>query len=205
MRRSLLIPLLLLACAPPEYRLGAKDGIPNVAGSTEVTLDTFVCGDPIQAGDTQVTTRKVTGGCELSFDKDVQVLKASDYENLPALKGATNLLQAVELTITTLSFTDTETNTALDTQTRITSVDLSINGQVVADKAALASLPKTVKLSGAALQSVKSKVDNRQPASVTATCVAVLPDDPKPPKKMKIDYDIQPTLVLGTGEIKLPQ
>jgi hypothetical protein len=32
----------------------------------------------------------------------------------------------------------------------------------------------------------------------------VLPDAPAPPKKLKIDYDAQPTLVLGTGEIKLP-
>ena len=207
MRRWLIVPaVLILSCgAAPVLRVGAKQGIPAVTGSTEVTLDAFVCGTPITAGETTVTTRKVTGGCEFSFDKDVTVVKSSDYTNIPELSGAANLLQAVEITITRLDFTDTVTGTTLDTQTRITSVTLSINGQVVADKTALATLPKTVKLTGDALAGVKSQVDKRLPATVKATCVAVVPDDPPPPKKMKIDYDAQPTLLLGTGEIKLPQ
>ena len=208
MRLSLVAPLVLIAsCAAPEFRLGAKDGIPPVAGSTEVTLDAFVCGNPIPAGDTTVTTRKVTGGCELSFDKDVTVLKAEDYTRLPELRGATNLLQSVEFTINTLSFTDTGTtpSVVLDPQTRITSVTLAMNAQVViADKAALTRLPTTVSLGGAALAAVKAQVDKRVPATVKATCVAVIPDDPPPPKKLKIDYDAQPTLVIGTGPIKLP-
>jgi hypothetical protein len=204
-RRLVFLVLLSIACgAAPEIRLGAKNGIPAVTGSTEVTLDAFVCGNPIAAGDTTITTQKVSGGCQLSFDKDVEIVKASDYSNIPELKGATNLLQAVEMTITRLDFTDTTTNTALDLSTQVTTVTLSINGQQVADKAALSALPKTVSLTGAALDAVKAKVNQRLPATVTATCVAVLPDSPPPPKKMKIDYDAQPTLVLGTGSIKLP-
>jgi hypothetical protein len=204
--RSLLAVLAVLALSAcnPQYRLGAKDGIPNVTGSTEVNLDAFVCGNPIQAGEYTVATKKVTNGCELSFDKDVEVLKSTDYSRIPSLTGASNLLQAVELTINRLAFTDSATGQPLDAATRITSATLSINGQQVADKSTLAALPKTATLSGNALTPLKAKVDARMPASVKATSVVVLPDAPAPPKKLKIDYDAQPTLVLGTGEIKLP-
>lgn len=187
----------------PEVRVGAAEGIPSISGSTEVALDAFVCGNPIPAGAYTVTTKKVTGGCELSFDKDVEIVNAGDYTKIPALGKATSLLTAVELKITKLAFTDVDANATLDPDTRINSATLSVNGQVVGDKSLLTALPKTVTLTGSALSELKSKIDARQPASVRASSVVVLPETPAPPKKLKIDYDSQPTLVLGAGDLKL--
>lgn len=196
-----MLVLVATACGPVEYRLDETKGIPPVTGSTEVQLGgSFTCGQPITSGQYMVTTKVVTGGCELSFDQDVEVLKASDYSNIPDLQGASNLLQRVELTVKKLSFAD-GTGAALDLQTRITSATLSVNGQVVADKATLSKLPAVVSLQGDALATVKAKVDARQPASVRARCVVVLPDMPAPPDKLKIDYDAQPAIILGPGKI----
>ncbi len=195
----------LLACGPAEVRVGASDGIPPVKGSSTVSLDNFTCGQPIPAGDYQVTTATVAAGCQLTFDHDVQVLTAADYQKIPALQGSSNLVQAVELQVTQLAFTDATTNTALDLNTQVVSATLSVNGQQVADKAALANLPTTVTLQGDALTELKAKVDARQPASVHATSVVVIPSSPPPPKQLKIDYDAQPTLVLGPGKVNLPQ
>jgi hypothetical protein len=39
---------------------------------------------------------------------------------------------------------------------------------------------------------------------VHVTAVLVVPQTPKPPSQLKVDYDAQPTLVLGTGSIQLP-
>lgn len=202
MRRMWLVAFALAACGPVEVRIDESRGIPPVKGSTEVALGgTFTCTGPVTAGEYTVQTKKVTGGCELSFDKNVEVLKASDYQQIPDLQGATNLVQRVELTVKTLAFTDAATNTALDLNTRITSATMSINGQQVADKATLAKLPATVKLEGDALAPIKAKIDARQPASVLAHVVVVVPDMPKPPDRLKIDYDAQPAIIVGPGKI----
>ncbi len=183
----------------PEVRLGAGQGIPSVSGTAEVDLETFKCGNDIPAGAYTVTTKAVTDGCELSFDKDVEIVAAADYQNIPELKSATGLLTAVELKITKLSFVDATTNVALDPDTRIKSAAFSINGQLVGDKSTLGALPKTVSLQGASLTPLKTQVGNRQPATVKATSMVVLPNSPAPPKKLRIEYDAQPTLVLGAS------
>ncbi len=192
-----------LACGPPEVRVGASDGIPAVKGSTTVSLANFTCGQPIPAGDYTVTTQAVADGCQLSFDKDVSVLTANDYQKIPALQGSSNLVQAVELEVTQLDFTDASSGAKLDLATQVVSATLSVNGQQVADKAALSHLPTTVSLTGDALTPLKAKVDARQPASVHTTSVVVLPTSPPPPSQLKVDYDAQPTLVLGTGSVQL--
>lgn len=205
MRLLILSAVLAVAACnfQPEIRLGSGQGIPPVSGATEVSLETLVCGDPIPAGPYTVTTKKVSGGCELSFDKDVEVLTAADYQRIPELGSATTLLQTVELKITKLAFTDATTDIALNPMSQIASATLLVNGQVVGDKTLLSALPRTVSLTGAALQAFKSKVDQRVPASVRATSLIVLPESPPPPKKLRIEYDAQPTLVLGAGELKL--
>ncbi len=197
--------LALTSCniVQPEIRIGASQGIPSVAGTADFALDAFVCGNPIPAGTYTVTTRVVSGGCEFSFDKDVEVVKAADYQRIPELGSATSLLQSVELKITQLAFIDATTNLPLDPATQMKSAAFSVNGQLVGDKTTLNALPKTVTLQGAALTPLKAKIDQRQPATVRASSVVVLPDSPPPPKKMRIEYDAQPTLVLGTGEIKI--
>jgi hypothetical protein len=195
------VAVVLWGCGPVEYRIDETKGVPAVKGSTEVQLGGgFTCGTPLMAGQYRVTTKVVTGGCEFSFDQDVEVLKASDYQTIPDFAGAANLVQRVELQVKKLSFADGQ-GQALDPQTRLTSATLAVNGQVVADKMTLARLPATVALQGDALAPLKAKVDARQPASVRARCVVVLPDTPPPPATLRIDYDAQPAIILGPGKV----
>lgn len=197
-----LAALGISACAPAEIRIDETQGVPQVKGSTEVTIPSnFMCGTAIAAGDKMVATRAVTGGCEFTFDDTLQVLKASDYEAIPDLKVASNIVQRVELNVKKLAFTDAATGMTLDLNTRVTSVVLTVNGQKVADKAAIASLPTVISLEGEALTTIKAKVDARQPASVQVKAVAVLPDMPRPPDRLKIDYEAQPALIIGPGKI----
>ncbi len=190
--------LTMWACGQAaEVRVDESKGIPPVKGSTEVALGSFTCGMPIVSGEVTVQTKVVTNGCELSFDRDVPVIRAEDYTNIPDLKAATALVQRIELTVKRLAFTDAATSTPLDLATRVTSAQLSVNGQLVAEKESLTSLPKTVTLSGAALDAMKSKIDARQPASVRTRVVLVLPNMPPPPQRLLIDYDSQPAIILG--------
>lgn len=190
--------LTMWACGQAaEVRVDESKGIPPVKGSTEVALGSFTCGMPIVSGEVTVQTKVVTNGCELSFDRDVPVIRAEDYTNIPDLKVATALVQRIELTVKRLAFTDAATSTPLDLATRVTSAELSVNGQLVAEKDSLTSLPKTVTLSGAALDAMKSKIDARQPASVRTRVVLVLPNMPPPPQRLLIDYDSQPAIILG--------
>ncbi len=200
MRLSVPVVAAMVVCAcgvAPEIRVDESKGIPPVKGTTEVQLGALNCGMPITSGDVTVQTKMVAGGCELSFDRDVPVLKAEDYTNIPDLKAATALVQRIELTVKRLAFTDGATNMSLDLATRVTSAQLSVNGQLVAEKESLTSLPKTVTLSGAALEQMKSKIDARQPASVRTRVVMELPAMPPPPQRLVIDYDSQPAIILG--------
>lgn len=199
MRRIVLAVLgamTVLACGQAaEVRIDETKGIPPVKGTTDVQLGSFTCGMPITSGGVTVQTRMVANGCELSFDQDVPVLRAEDYTNIPDLRAATSLVQRVELVVKRLSFTDG--TMPLDLATRVTSAQLSVNGQLVAEKDTLSSLPKTVTLSGAALDQLKAKIDARQPASVRTRVVLVLPSMPPPPQRLVIDYDSQPSIILG--------
>jgi hypothetical protein len=201
--RAFLACVALCACNP-EVRVGAADGIPPIQGSSTFSLDTFTCGQTFTTQDGYtVTSSTVTPGtdCQLNFDNDVQLLKQSDYSNIPELKGASNLVQGVELQVNKLAFTDTMTSMALDLNTQVKSATLSVNGQQVADKSKLASLPATVDLTGAALTQLKSAVDARAALTVhvTASIVVIQPI----PKNLKVDYDAQPTIILGTGAINV--
>ncbi len=204
--RFLILPgvVALTACnfVQPEVRIGAGQGIPSIRGTADIELEKHVCGMPITAGAYTVTTKVVAGGCEFAFDKDVEVLATADYQRIPELSSATALLQSVELKITQLAFIDSTTQLALN-PSQVKSASFSINGQLVGDRSTLTALPKTVVLQGAALSPLKANIDQRQPVTVRASSGVVLSDNPVPPTKMRIEYDAQPTLVLGAGEIKL--
>jgi hypothetical protein len=204
MRRTLLW-LALASCGPIELRIDETKGVPSLKGQTEVAVDTtFTCGQSLMAGTKAVATRVVSGGCEFTFDDSLSVLKPEDYGQIPELKTATNLVQRFEFSLKKLDLIDGTDGSKLDLSTRVTSVVMSINGQQVADKAALANLPFVVKLEGAALSALKAKIDQRAAASVTITSVAVLPNTPKPPARLKVDYEVQPAVILGPGSVKLP-
>lgn len=202
-RRSavLVVMGLVAACGPVEVRIDETKGVPAVKGQTEISLASFTCGQPISTGTKSVATRVVPGGCEFTFDDSIEVLTANDYQTIGELKTASNLVQRIELSVNKLAFVDAATGTALDISTRITSVVLSVNGQQVADKAAVSNLPVVVKLEGAALTALKAKIDARQPASVAVKAVAVIPDTPAPPQRLKLDYEAQPAIIIGPGKV----
>lgn len=203
-RRSAVVVVIavgLAACGPVEVRIDETKGVPAVKGQTEISLASFTCGQPIATGTKSVATRVVAGGCEFTFDDTIEVLTANEYQDIGELKTAANLVQRIELTVKKLDFVDAATNTPLDISTRITSVVLTVNGQQVADKSTITSLPKVVTLEASALTSLKSKIDARQPASVGVKAVAVIPDTPAPPQRLKLDYEAQPAIVLGPGKL----
>jgi hypothetical protein len=181
----------------PEIRIGANEGLPPIGGTTEVSTDGFVCGEPITTGAGSATTRKVPGGCELTLAEEIQVIDEPDYARISDLAGFSGLIEAVELQLTEFSFIDSTTDTPLDLATGVTSATLAINGQQVADKTTLMSLPQTLRLTGPGLQPLKDAIYQRQPASLQLSAVVVLPDEPAPPKGLRLQYQAQPTIVVG--------
>jgi len=200
--------LALCACGQSvEYRVGASDGIPAIQGSKEFDISGYTCGNPISAQGYTVTTRVTGSDCEFTFDQVVTIVKDTDYKNIPSLMGSTNLVQAIELDVKTLAFYDATGTTAtmLDFNSYVKSVTLKVEGQAVADKSTLSKLPVTVKLEGEALTGIKAQIDKRVPATAHATAILLVPMSPAPPNKIKVNYDAQPTLVVGTGKINLGQ
>ncbi|MBL8953759.1 MAG: hypothetical protein JNK82_23490 [Myxococcaceae bacterium] len=197
---------VLCACGPAEVRVG-EGKIPKIEGDQTFTLGQYTCGNPITAQGYTVSTRSINGDadCEFTFDQLVEVIRAADYQNIPDLQGASNLVQKVELRVEALAFVDASNNMPLDYNGYVKTLALNVDGQQVADKSTLASLPTTVALTGAALTNIKTRVDARQPASVHATAIMVVPKSPAPPPELKVTYKAQPTVVLGPGNVSLPQ
>lgn len=201
-RFSALSLLVFCACTAAEIRIG-EGKIPSIKGNDTITIGSYTCGQPISDDTYTVTTTDRGSDCEFNFDQDVTIISQSDYQSIPDLQGSTNLVQAVEVTVKTLKFVDASNGTSLDLNTYVKSAVLKIDGQQVATKSDLQSLPKTIRLEGAALTNIKGKVDARQPATVRATATMLVPKSPAPPSQLKVEYDAQPTLVLGTGNINL--
>jgi hypothetical protein len=197
MRVLAVAAFVALSACSPEIRLGEKDGIPPVNGASEVALDTFHCGETISSDGFVVTSMKVDQGCELTFDRDLEVISAADYARLADLRGAGNLLKAVELEIRTLRFVDANTQEELDPQTQLRDATLSVNGQVVADRGTLTSLPKRVVLKGNVIQELRAQIEARKPAVLHTRAVVVVADEPPPPRRLRVEYSAQPTIVLG--------
>lgn len=201
-RRSALALLVFCACTAAEVRIG-EGKIPSITGSDTITIGTYTCGQTFTSNEYTVTTTDRGADCEFNFDQDVTIISQTDYQNIPDLQGSTNLVQAVEITVKTLKFSDGANNMTLDLNGYVKTVVLKIDGQQVATKDTLSKLPVTVRLEGTALNNIKAKVDARQPASVHATATMVVPKTPAPPNQLKVEYDAQPTLVLGAGKINL--
>ena len=113
-------------------------------------------------------------------------------------------MQAIELEVKTLAFTDAATGTALDLDTYVKTVTLKVDGQQVADKSTLATAAHHRAPRGCGARPTSSRRSTRAcPPPCTPPPIMVVPQTPKPPDRLKVDYDAQPTLVLGTGKINL--
>ncbi len=195
-RLSLAVSVVVLFGCAPEIRMGAEAGVPPLVGSTEFSLPNFVCGQTITFDGIAVPTKKVTGGCEISLDRTLQLLSVEEYGMLGELKGAANLLTTVELDVRALDFIDSKTGSKLDPNVQLRATTVSINGQQVADRELLSKLPAQIRLEGKALDPLRLQMEAQKPVSIRLTAVVTLTDSPKPPERMRVVFDAQPTFVL---------
>jgi hypothetical protein len=183
------LALAVAGCAP-EIRIGAAEGVPRVAGTNDVDLGDFSCGQTVADGEFTVTTRAVFGGCELSFSRQLQVLSAADARNLKGAGAAGDAVTAIDLEIQKFQLADAQSGTPL----AVSSLTLLVEGTQIADTLTLAKLPATARLSGAALSGVRTAVSNETAAHLSLSGVAVVG---AVPAALRIDYAVQPVVVLG--------
>ena len=131
---------------------------------------TFVCGDVINAQDSlqtyTVTSRGVTGGCEFTFDQDVQVITKADYDAIKEFKAAVKFINRVEVKLNRLEFFD-DNGVKFELDTRVRDLELWVNGEQVLDMDKVrGQMPHLVVLSGEGLKVIKAAVKNREACSV---------------------------------------
>ncbi len=178
----------------PDVTLGAKDGIPPVAGSTSVALPTgFKCGDPIMDPNMKYTIKtEVTGeNCTFTFSQEVTALQAKDYAGHPELKGA-QLLRQVDMNVTKLAITDENSKPVQPQDLNGT----AFGATILTLKDLGQPLPFTKTIEGAPLEKVKDLVANQQDIIIPVTVVIVVPVATIP-ATINLDYDAQPNLVFG--------
>lgn len=206
---KVLVPALLFlaACGPVEVRISKANGVKPISGTLTASFNgvgdrAFKCGDTIIGTDSSqeytVTTSRVEGGCEFTFDQTVEVLSTADYATIKEIKDAIHYVNRVELRIDRLDFYD-DSGERFDTD-RLRDMRLEVNGQKVLDLDGIGTLPLTVSLSGDALKVIKNAVKNRErcTAHVIAHLIVL---DRDTPTGVRCEYDSQPTFVLSTAEI----
>jgi hypothetical protein len=203
-----LVAFSMLACGPVEVRIGPAEGAKPLNGTVAAHVDTsatstFKCGDVITAQDTlqtyTVTTKVVTGGCEFTFDQDVEVLAKSDYDSIKDFKQAVHFVNRVEVAMHRLEFFDDEGN-KFDLDTRIRDLELWVNGEQVLNMEQVRSGGHVVTLSGPALKLIKTAVKNREACSLHVLARVVLLDSTKK-TGVRCEYESQPTYIVSTSEI----
>jgi len=205
------VPLALafavMSCGPVEVRIDKKNGVKAVNGTLTASFrdsngTKFACGDTIVGSDASqdytVTTKVVSGGCDFSFDQSVEVLREADYATIKEFKEAVHYLNRVEVQVQRLDFFD-DNGTKFDIG-RLKEMRMTVNGQTVLDLDEIGALPRTVTLSGDALNTIKSAVKNRQRCTAHVTA-HVLVLDRDTPTGVRCEYESQPTLILSTVEI----
>ena len=202
-----LIAFALSACGPVEIRITKANGVKPISGSLTASFTstggaTFVCGDTITGTDSEqayvVKTAVVPGGCDFTFDQEVEVLAGADYATIKEFKDAVRLVDRVEIQVNRLDLFDDAGN-KLDLS-RFRDMELTLNGQEVLNLDQIGTLPRTVELSGDALNAIKAAVKNRQTCTAHITAHLVLLDSGTP-SGVRCEYESQPTLVLSSTAI----
>ena len=203
-----LVAFSMFACGPVEVRVGPAEGVKPLNGSLTAHVDTtttstFTCGDVITAQDSlqtyTVTTKAVSGGCEFTFDQDVEILAKSDYDSIKDFKQAVNFVNRVEVAMHRLEFFDDEGN-KFDLDTRIRDLELWVNGEQVLNMEQVRAGGHVVTLSGPALKLIKNAVKNREACSLHVMARVVLLDTTKK-TGVRCEYESQPTYIVSTSEI----
>ena len=200
-----LFALAMVGCGPVEVRIGKEQGAKPLNGAlvAKVPTTTFQCGDVITAMDTSqtytVVSRVVGGGCEFTFDQDVEVVSLADYDAIKEFKAAVKFIHKVEVKLGRLEFFDDQ-GVKFDPETRIRDLEMKINGEVVLDTDALKNLPKIMTLQGDGLRVIKAAIKARQACSVRVTArVTILDSATK--TGVRCEYDSQPTYIGSSDEI----
>lgn len=202
---SLLALVGLTSCGPLEIRISKEQGVRpiNRTFTADIGGTNFKCGDTIIGEDSSqeyvVTSAVVPGGCQFSFDQQVEVLTEADYDTIKELKRAVRLVDRVEIEVTRLDFYD-ETGDRFDIETRIRDVEFWVNGQLILTRDQLGKLPQTFVLEGESLRTIKEAVKNRQ--TCTAHVVAkVTILDANRPTSVRCELESQPSIIISSSEI----
>ncbi len=200
-----LFALAMVGCGPIEVRIGKAEGAKPLNGklAAQIPATTFQCGDVITAMDTTqtftVVSRVVTGGCEFTFDQDIEVVSVADYDAIKEFKAAVKFIHKVEVKLGRLEFFDDQ-GVKFDPETRIRDLELRINGELVLDTGALKNLPKIMTLQGDGLKVIKAAIKARQACSVHVTAKVTILDSATK-SGVRCEYESQPTYIGSTDEI----
>jgi hypothetical protein len=181
----------------PDVRLGKDEGVPPIEGSTTISVpQNYSCGDPITdpKAKYQVTSTGTADACTFTFKQDVTALKASDYEDHPELIGA-QVINGIDIDVNEFAITDPATGMQ---PAGLQSVDGKAFGETILTEADLGKkTPFTKTIKGAAVDALKSKVQDKKDIVIPVTVVVVVALTPTPPAELKLDFDAQPNLDIG--------
>lgn len=195
----------LAACGPIEVRISKKEGVRPIARSFTANINSsnFTCGDSIVGDDGAteyvVTSAKVQGGCQFTFDQEVEVLNEADYESIKEFKGAFRYANRVEIELQKLDFYD-ETGDRFQVETRIRDVEFWVNGQQVLNRDQIGTLPQTIVIQGEGLKAIKDAIKNRKRCTAHIQAKVTVLDENRP-TSIRCDVEGQPTIVLSSAEI----
>ncbi len=164
---------------------------------------TFQCGQVITAEDTvqtyTVTTRVVTGGCEFTFDQDVEVIAKGDYDVIKDFRSAVHFVNRVEVAVRKLDFLD-DNGAKMELDTHVRDLELWVNDEQILNMEQVRNAPRTVVLAGPALALIKQAVKNKEACTLHVKARVVLLDSATR-SGVRCEYESQPTYIVSTSEI----
>lgn len=181
--------------------LGASEGIPPVSGSTVINIpQDYQCGDPINDPKYKVESTGTNEACTFTFSQDVTVIKASDYDSRPELKGA-QFIERVDFDVNKLGVNDASTGKALDPDTRLKDLKGTAFGSPILARDDIGKpLPFTKSVEGKPIDALKTLVENKQDIVVPVVVTVIVVLDPTPPAQIGLDFDAQPNIVVSILE-----
>jgi hypothetical protein len=198
----------MFACGPLEIRIGAADGAKPLNGEATAPVDTsatstFQCGDVITAQDNvqtyTVTTAVVAGGCEFTFDQNVEIIAVGDYDVIKDFRNAVHFVNRVEVDIRRLDFFD-DKGEKFELDTHIRDLELWVDGEQMLNMEQVRNAPRVVVLAGPALANIKNAVKNREGCTVHVMAKVTLLDSATR-SGVRCQYESQPTYVVSTSEL----
>lgn len=205
----LLLGSLSLGCSTlnelTEIRLDEDDGIPPISGEGSVEgLDNLqvACGDAFvdDNGIYEITTVQEENGCRIFMVGAFEVVDEDDYQNIPDLSANTvELVEALELDISVLAFSDGETGQPVDIASTFTELTVSINEEQILDRDDVLSIPTTVRIEGSAVDGMRDSLVAREPVFVTTTIEALVDDQALQnlPSPLNVEFEAQPAIIVS--------